>query len=71
MTTYTVTDAKTGETLGQIERFRKETPGWNGRGMRPSRVWYRLASNYSVNADTRGCIAAYLGGTRRTRVVKD
>lgn len=65
---YTVTDAKTGEVLGQIEKFRKQLP-WNGRGMRPSRVWFRLVGNETVNADTKSNIACYLAGNRKYKIV--
>lgn len=65
---YTVTDAKTGEVLGQIEKFRRST-GYDGRGFKCSRVWFRLVGNESVNADTKSNIAVYLAGKRKYKIV--
>lgn len=63
-TKWVVTDAKTGEELGRIERFRKN----NGDLRNPCwRVWFQLEGNPSVNADARGVLAAYLGGSRKTK----
>lgn len=57
--TWTVTNAKTNEVLGTVSRFYKNVgtlakPHW--------RVWFELVGNPSINADTRACVAAYLGG---------
>lgn len=59
MKTWIIQNAKTGEELARVERFYKNT----GTAASPSwRVWFQLAGNPSVNADTRSCIAAYVSG---------
>ena len=64
-TLWIVTDAKTGTELGRIERFRKNV----GDLRRPCwRVWFQLVGNPSLNADSRGHLAAYLGGAAKTKV---
>lgn len=49
-TQWQVVDAKTGEELGRIERYRRSDGA--------SRVWYRNPNDHSMNADSRGVLAA-------------
>jgi hypothetical protein len=60
---------QSGNELGIIEQFNKQLP-WNGRGMRPSRQWFRLQSNHSINADTKSNIASYLSKGVKYKIVK-
>ena len=55
---WAVIDSKTGARLGVIEKWHKNI----GTTKRPHwRVWYCLEGNESVNADTRSCLAVFLG----------
>lgn len=55
--TWIIQDSKTGEELARVERFYKNV----GTLVKPEwRVWFQLAGNPSVNADTRSSIASYI-----------
>lgn len=54
-TQWQVVDAKTGEELGRIERYRRSV----GTLSKPEyRIWYRNPDNHDMNADSRGVLAA-------------
>jgi hypothetical protein len=66
--TYRVVDAKTGEFLGVIEQFRRDISPVGWTKMRQTRTWFRLQGREDINADSKGQIAAFLGGQRKTRI---
>lgn len=65
MKTWIIQNAKTGEELARVERFYKNV----GTLARPSWcVWFQLAGNPSINADTRSCIAAYISSCAGVKI---